>query len=171
MPTSQRRMVGDGEQLVETYPELFRIDRRRGWSPALVPLTEERPRLRDLRDELWSDGGSASGVAQLELVAAVMAKGDVYSYYGNHAAFDSPDVLHVIACGINWVKFAGVTSERWTNFDGTENPGSDEDVLEAEVECSCRQEIGVKFGLEPPSLTRLFLHLSQEQLDKILEDE
>lgn len=136
----------------------------------LFDTSTGRPLLSQLAGELWADfNGASRANSDFDLLAAVMAKGAEHSFYGNDSGVTF-DQLHLFVCGIDWSAFEGVTSERWYNFAGTFAEEQDKaDVMEARVMCRCPDRVTLKFGLEMPSIAKVFVSLSADQLEELFD--
>jgi hypothetical protein len=175
-----------GQRLAEHSPELFQIvfEGRHGNEISLT--CDEQialPGLPELAAELHADAlahDAGRSLAQMELLATVMAKGDVYSYYGNSFDF-TRGALHLFVCGIDWSLYKDVTAQRWSNFAGTFTEHQDEsDVMEAQVTCRCEEAAdehelrwgdgGIKFGMSLPSIATVIVKLDSGVLFEIMDE-
>lgn len=159
--------LADGRRLAKARPDLFQvISEGRHKETHLVIADGPKPSLAELVEELERSGANRS-TAQLELVAAVLARGDMPGTYGNTYWSDEDAALHLFSCGPKWDRFGGVTSERWSEWHGTFAEDTDEDRLEVSFDCRCGEEFQVRFGLEPPSLAQLFVSLEAGVIEKL----
>lgn len=175
-----KRVRADATKLASLYPVFFTIvnegstKERSGGDYLRITGLSHKPSLIHLADELGTDqlqhgGASRMGHAASELLASVLVKGEVFGDYGSYYTQDQADVLHLLTCGIDWSRYAGVTSERWREWGGTFAEDDYLDKLEARLTCRCDEGVEVLFGLTPPSLGRLMVVLSADQLDKLWE--
>lgn len=182
---AHRNVIAEGRKLAEVAPMLFEVVHDEGskgprwrteglYLKAKPGIGETKPSLSNLAGELANDrrlsGPGEVKLSDMELTAAVLAQGMVYGQYGSTYTNFAEDVLHLFVCGIDWTKFVGVTSEIWSEFDGTDCESSESTKLDATLTCRCDREVTHSFGIEPPSLAKLIVTLSAGQLEEIFED-
>ena len=138
--------------------------------------TSSKPTLADLAAELRSDHAKWPPPMMLrpysdyELLAAVIALGDVSGTYGSSYWGSEQDVLHLLACGVNWELFRGVGEMSWTEWGGSFGEDMSSTKFGASVHCRCETETwspSLDFGLEPPSIASLLSALGEGALEKI----
>jgi hypothetical protein len=159
-------------QALETFPSLFMIGKNYGQPTLSCVFTGPKPSLEDLAVELHLDAvaeGSQRPCSDMELLAAVISRGDVHGSYGNTYWGRESETLHLLTCGIDWSRFRGVRDTSWSTFTGTFDDDRRTKVLSAEVICRCEDEEEVRFGLEPPSIATLLAALSSNTLEKIFD--
>lgn len=166
-----RDSTDDSSAFLAEHPNRFVVTKNGHYSVLEVTKNYPTPTLADLAHELMVDESRYSGssdrkLSDYELLATVMAKGKTYSFYGSLINLDD-DMIHLFRCGIRWERYSGVTDERWCQFTDTFNEPDYDTVLEAELTCRCDEELTVRFGLEPPSLSRLFVMLSAAALEEL----
>lgn len=177
---ADRRLVADIERLHEEYPE-FEAEARatrgpeRFYGHLCYNRAAPKASLRVLAGELQQDAqrrfNDKRPESDFELLSAVIAKGAVYDFYGSSPSRSVFEQLHLLTCGIDWSRFGGVSDETWEQFAGTfASQTHDTTRLTASLQCSCDEQVRVQFGLEPPSVTQLFVVLSAGQLERLWED-
>jgi hypothetical protein len=132
-----------------------------------------RPTLAQMSDALRTDAedaGRSAADSTYDLLAAVLARGEIESYYGGSFWGQDNETFHLLMCGINWDRFRGVHDTEWSLFDGTfsENDRR-KSVLGSRVVCACSEEVEVSFGMEPPSLASLYAALGANALERLFE--
>lgn len=166
------KALKDAERLAAAHPNLFQVVREgpRDSEVCLMVAPGEKPTLYEMASELV-DSGLLRSAAQMELITAVLARGDMPGTYGNsYWGGEVFDVLHLVVCGPDWSKFEGVTSERWREWGGTFHEDTYEDRLEVALKCRCDELFyPVQFGLRPPSLAKLFVSLEAGSVEKLFD--
>lgn len=170
--------VADVKRLLKFYPDYYEFspDEYGGFSYGCSLRLKSgvvRPSLEQMAEILRSDaeqaGRKAAG-SDYELLAAVLSRGEIQSYYGHTFWGQDHETFHLLMCGINWDRFGVVHDTRWSQFDGTfAESDREKSVLEAATVCNCSDEVEVHFGLEPPSLASLYAALSAGVLERLFE--
>jgi hypothetical protein len=132
-----------------------------------------RPTLVEMSVALRLDAeaaGRKAAASDYDLLAAVIARGEIESYYGHTFWGSDSETFHLLICGINWERFRGVHDSRWSQFDGTfSEHDREKSVLEAATVCNCSDEVRVNFGMEPPSLASLYAAMGAGALERLFE--
>jgi hypothetical protein len=138
------------------------------------PTDCNKPALNALAAELIYDAASHKyprlRLSDFELLAATIAKGYIRSYYGNSYWGSEYSTLHLLLCGIDWTKYAGVDTNTWTNFAGTfAEDDSRSEVLSTHLTCRCEERVDVEFGMDLPSIADMIKALGAGELERLFE--
>jgi hypothetical protein len=172
-------------RLTEMLPDSYRLNKISGHFVLQYVVSGDLPSLKDMAAELLIDSkvfykeikdvGTATSTrhnraSDFELLAAVIARGEVHGRYGITYWGDECDTLHVLTCGFDWSSYRGVHESNWNNFTDTfDETGSNVKRLTASMRCRCDEHVEVWFGIEPPSLASLFAALSSGTLERLFE--
>jgi hypothetical protein len=160
------------QRFVDASPTVFAITRTPG-EVHMIFDAKYKPSLRRLAIELVNDateqGSAERPYSDYELLATVIALGDVLGSYGSSYWSQTNDIVHLLACGIDWSKFRDVSDDTWSVWAGTFAEPDNTPVIGTALHCRCGDVYGLQFGLQPPSLTQLFRALGDGGLQKIYE--
>lgn len=157
------------QRFVDAAPELFSIvTTDRELDLAVAP--GDKLSLAELAGELMRDAeraGVKRPVSDYELLASVIALGDVNGSYGSSYWSNETEVLHLLACGIEWDSYLGVDHISWREWGGTFAEDTYETKLGTTLKCRCDEWVQETFGLEPPSIAQLLSALGAGALGKV----
>lgn len=163
----------DAQRFADAYPHLFSVS---GEDPKYLSAIAPKPTLRELAHELYDDAkenGYLRPMSDFELLASVLAWGEVRGKYGPNYWTRQISVVHLFSSGIDWSKFHGVGDEHWSVWGGI----FAEDTLETKLavtlytRCSCTafRHGFLSFGLKLPSLAVVFSVLDAGVLEKLFD--
>lgn len=168
---TMKQLRKDVPKLLAEMPNAFRLvtsDRKEDkYSPRLAILSDSLPSMRAVAEDLRLDyPRDDRPLSTFEMLATVLMVGDPWGAYGSYYSSDEYDQLHLMVCGIDWDKFTGVHMSSWSEWGGTFGEDEYSNRLTAEVECRCGS-VDMKFGMEPPSVADLFVHMSADTIEKL----
>lgn len=139
------------------------------WDPEAITRPDLHSLSLELRFDAVAEGRDPKRCKDTDLIATVMAKGDIWDNYGPTYWGDEHNTLHLLVCGIDWSRFTGVYSATWSTFEDTYSPDCKTDVLSVDVTCRCDEAVNVRFGVQPPSLAQMFIAMSSNALEEVFD--
>lgn len=131
------------------------------------------PSLTDMAQELFADvesfGKKSLRMSDMELLASVLARGEVNGSYGRTYWGNDADTFHLLTCNIDWNSYYGVRDESWSEFVSTFDDDRRVRMISASLRCCCIEQAEIQVGLEPPSIATLLAALGSGSLERLFE--